>query len=170
MTPKPVLVLDEPTFGQDAKNTFQLIDCLEQFRLNGGTIVMVTHDMEIVRHFSTQQWIIESGVLLETKYREGHKVTYEWKDTWLSEVNPSLKLIITICFFVLVIFIHNPNTLLLILVFSFLLLFFLFGTSFAIPVTLLCAFSLIICFLIECNDAIWERRHNLVSVWDYSYY
>ncbi|WP_353626343.1 hypothetical protein [Bacillus sp. JCM 19041] len=63
--------MDEPTFGQDAKNTFQLIDCLEQFRLNGGTIVMVTHDMEIVRHFSTQQWIIESGVLLETKYRGG---------------------------------------------------------------------------------------------------
>ncbi|WP_078391022.1 ABC transporter ATP-binding protein [Shouchella patagoniensis] len=70
MNPRPVLVLDEPTFGQDAKNTFQLIDCLEHFRLNGGTIVMVTHDMEIVRHFSTQQWTIES-VLLETKYRGG---------------------------------------------------------------------------------------------------
>ncbi|GAA0379751.1 ABC transporter ATP-binding protein [Bacillus horti] len=62
---KNLLLLDEPTFGQDAKNTFAILEQLEQLRREGTTIIMVTHDMEIVKHFATKVWIIEKGTLAE---------------------------------------------------------------------------------------------------------
>lgn len=61
---KKVLLLDEPTFGQDAKNTFALLELLEQLREQGTTIIMVTHDEKIVEHFATRKWEIEDGYLI----------------------------------------------------------------------------------------------------------
>jgi energy-coupling factor transport system ATP-binding protein len=58
-----VLLLDEPTFGQDARNTFVMLDMLEQLRVAGTAIVMVTHDPEIVRRYCTGIWRIQEGEL-----------------------------------------------------------------------------------------------------------
>ncbi|WP_025683833.1 ABC transporter ATP-binding protein [Paenibacillus maysiensis] len=58
-----VLLLDEPTFGQDARNTFVMLDMLEQLRAAGTAIVMVTHDPEIVRRYCTDIWRIQKGEL-----------------------------------------------------------------------------------------------------------
>ncbi|MCP3796753.1 ABC transporter ATP-binding protein [Paenibacillus sp. CH40] len=58
-----VLLLDEPTFGQDARNTFVMLDMLEQLRAAGTAIVMVTHDPEIVRRYCTNIWRIQKGEL-----------------------------------------------------------------------------------------------------------
>lgn len=58
-----VLLLDEPTFGQDAQNTFVMLDMLEQLRAAGTAIVMVTHDPEIVRRYCTDIWRIQKGEL-----------------------------------------------------------------------------------------------------------
>ena len=60
-----MLLLDEPTFGQDARNTFVILEKLEQLRRNGTTIVMVTHDMHIVEHFATNVWTIDQGRLID---------------------------------------------------------------------------------------------------------
>jgi energy-coupling factor transport system ATP-binding protein len=60
-----VLLLDEPTFGQDAKNTFAMLELLEKWRLQGTALLMVTHDMEIVSRFATRVWRIEEGRLAE---------------------------------------------------------------------------------------------------------
>lgn len=62
-----ILLLDEPTFGQDARNTFQLLELLEQLREGGKTIIMVTHDRNIVEHFATEEWIVEQGRLAEIR-------------------------------------------------------------------------------------------------------
>ena len=59
-----ILLLDEPTFGQDAKNTFALLQKLEEWRRQGTAIVMVTHDPDIVSLFATKVWRIEDGKLL----------------------------------------------------------------------------------------------------------
>ncbi|GIN72600.1 ABC transporter ATP-binding protein [Bacillus sp. J14TS2] len=64
-TGEKVLILDEPTFGQDAKNTFMLLEQLEKLRKEGTTIIMVTHDEQIVEHFVTEVWRIDQGVLAE---------------------------------------------------------------------------------------------------------
>ncbi|RYL88831.1 ABC transporter ATP-binding protein [Sporolactobacillus sp. THM7-4] len=62
--PKAV-ILDEPTFGQDARNTFALLDLFQSLRKDGTTVIMVTHEMEIVRHFATRVLKIENGRLVE---------------------------------------------------------------------------------------------------------
>ncbi len=71
---QPILLLDEPTFGQDAKNTFAILEQLDQLRAQGTTIIMVTHDLNIVKHFSTKVWSIANGELvkgsLSSKYIE----------------------------------------------------------------------------------------------------
>ncbi|WP_221568488.1 ABC transporter ATP-binding protein [Alkalihalobacillus sp. TS-13] len=64
---QPVLLLDEPTFGQDSKNTFALLEMLEAFQHAGVTILMVTHDRHIVEHFATRVWTIENGLLVSNE-------------------------------------------------------------------------------------------------------
>lgn len=64
-TEATILLLDEPTFGQDAYNTFRLLEELEKMRQRGHTIIMVTHDLNIVRYFATTTWRIDQGELVE---------------------------------------------------------------------------------------------------------
>ncbi|MDF2961245.1 MAG: cobalt transporter ATP-binding protein [Paenibacillus sp.] len=66
-----LVLLDEPTFGQDAANTFAILEKLEGWRQRGASIIMVTHDMEIVRYFATRVWLVERGKLsADTKPEE----------------------------------------------------------------------------------------------------
>ncbi|WP_192599743.1 ABC transporter ATP-binding protein [Sporosarcina limicola] len=60
-----MLLLDEPTFGQDARNTFAILEKLEQLRSGGTTIMMVTHDRRIVENFATEVWTIDQGKLVK---------------------------------------------------------------------------------------------------------
>ncbi|MBM7553194.1 ABC transporter ATP-binding protein [Thalassobacillus pellis] len=62
---QPILLLDEPTFGQDAKNTFAILEQLEQVRKRGAAILMVTHDTKVVEHFATRVWQLEDGKLIK---------------------------------------------------------------------------------------------------------
>ena len=62
-----VLLLDEPTFGQDARNTFAILEYLEALRAGGKAIVMVTHDRRVVEHFATEEWVMEKGRLREIR-------------------------------------------------------------------------------------------------------
>lgn len=56
-----ILLLDEPTFGQDAKNTFAVLELLESYRLSGHIIIMATHDSHIIQHFATKVWNVVDG-------------------------------------------------------------------------------------------------------------
>ncbi|MCH1627073.1 ABC transporter ATP-binding protein [Ferdinandcohnia quinoae] len=69
-----LLLLDEPTFGQDSKNTFALLELLEEFRQNLSTILMVTHDENIEKYFATRVWTISNGEILSDQ-----KVTMDYK-------------------------------------------------------------------------------------------
>lgn len=60
---QPILLLDEPTFGQDARNTFKLLALFEKLRSDGMLIIMVTHDEMIVQNYGTREWVIEEGKL-----------------------------------------------------------------------------------------------------------
>ncbi|WP_173916820.1 ABC transporter ATP-binding protein [Halobacillus sp. Marseille-Q1614] len=62
---QPIILLDEPTFGQDAKNTFAILEQLEKLRALGATIIMVTHDLNIAKHFATKVWEVEGGRLVK---------------------------------------------------------------------------------------------------------
>ncbi|WP_152396897.1 ABC transporter ATP-binding protein [Paenibacillus guangzhouensis] len=59
---RPLLLLDEPTFGLDARSTFALLELVESWRQRGIAIVMVTHDPWIAEHFATGIWRMTEGL------------------------------------------------------------------------------------------------------------
>jgi energy-coupling factor transport system ATP-binding protein len=60
----PVLILDEPTLGQDAVQSGRLLEMTREFQAGGGTVVMITHDMRIVAEYATRVLALASGGLL----------------------------------------------------------------------------------------------------------
>lgn len=60
-----ILLLDEPTFGLDARGTLRMLEGLERLRASGTVIVMVTHDHEIVQRWATRVWTVEAGRVAE---------------------------------------------------------------------------------------------------------
>lgn len=61
-----IIFLDEPTFGLDSHNTFQLIKLFQQRVNNGQTIVMVTHDQNIIARYPTRELKIMNGNLIDS--------------------------------------------------------------------------------------------------------
>ena len=60
-----IILLDEPTFGLDSHNTFQLIKLFEERVERGQSIVMVTHDPEIIHRYPTRRLVVENQKLVE---------------------------------------------------------------------------------------------------------
>ena len=56
-----ILVLDEPTFGQDRARTQELLALFRELRAEGTTIVLVTHDMDLVIPHATRTVLVEDG-------------------------------------------------------------------------------------------------------------
>jgi energy-coupling factor transporter ATP-binding protein EcfA2 len=71
---QPILLLDEPTFGQDSKNTFRLLELLEHYRKQGTAILMVTHDERIAKQIVTRIWVIEEGRLVKDVVNSSHRM------------------------------------------------------------------------------------------------
>lgn len=65
-----ILLLDEPTFGLDARGTLRILQQLERLRASGTVIVMVTHDPEIVKRCATRVWQVEAGHVKELPAEE----------------------------------------------------------------------------------------------------
>ncbi|MCH6230695.1 energy-coupling factor transporter ATPase [Microbacterium sp. CFH 31415] len=57
----PVLVLDEPTFGQDRARADELLTLLRELNEEGTTIVVVTHDMQLVTEYAHRTVILADG-------------------------------------------------------------------------------------------------------------
>ncbi|MCS7458898.1 ATP-binding cassette domain-containing protein [Paenibacillus doosanensis] len=85
-----LVLLDEPTFGQDAANTFAILEKLEAWRRQGTTIIMVTHDLDIVRYFATRVWEIERGRLAkDLQPRQYLRAAEEASSSDVAETPPS---------------------------------------------------------------------------------
>ncbi|WP_231819215.1 ABC transporter ATP-binding protein [Microbacterium resistens] len=56
-----VLVLDEPTFGQDRARAAQLLALLHELRDEGTTILLVTHDHALVAEHATHVVVMDGG-------------------------------------------------------------------------------------------------------------
>lgn len=56
-----VIIADEPTGNVDRKLANQLFDLLEKINEKGKTVIVVTHDMEIVNKYKHRTVTIESG-------------------------------------------------------------------------------------------------------------
>lgn len=56
-----VLALDEPTFGQDRARASELLDLLHGLRAEGTTIVIVTHDLQLVAEHASHTVVLSEG-------------------------------------------------------------------------------------------------------------
>lgn len=80
-----VIVLDEPTTGQDYKESLQIMDLAESLNNEGHTILFVTHDMSLVAKYARRVIVLCKGkVLLDGPVREVLTRTYELKETHLN--------------------------------------------------------------------------------------
>lgn len=59
-----VLVLDEPTAGQDQRNYTEIMDFLDELQQKGHTIVMITHDMQLMLDYSDRAVVVMDGQVL----------------------------------------------------------------------------------------------------------
>lgn len=59
-----LLLLDEPTFGQDATTTEELLIRLEMLRQGGTSLIMATHDVELAYRYATKAVVLAEGQLL----------------------------------------------------------------------------------------------------------
>ena len=57
----PILVLDEPTFGQDRARADELLRLLQDLNADGTTILVVTHDMQLVTEYATRTIVVDHG-------------------------------------------------------------------------------------------------------------
>ncbi|GAA1790009.1 ABC transporter ATP-binding protein [Agromyces lapidis] len=60
----PVLALDEPTFGQDRARAAELLDMLRSLNDEGTTVLVVTHDLQLVADYATRLAVMRGGRLL----------------------------------------------------------------------------------------------------------
>ena len=59
-----VLVLDEPTAGQDQRNYTEIMDFLDELQQKGHTIIMITHDMQLMLDYSDRAIVVTDGQIL----------------------------------------------------------------------------------------------------------
>ena len=64
VVPRPILFLDEPTFGQDARTAAALVAELAALHRQGTTLVMATHDLELAAAAATRVLVFGQGRLL----------------------------------------------------------------------------------------------------------
>lgn len=57
----PVLALDEPTFGQDRARADELLHVLRDLNRDGTTILVVTHDMQLVSEYAERCVVVGAG-------------------------------------------------------------------------------------------------------------
>ncbi|ANC32413.1 Putative HMP/thiamine import ATP-binding protein YkoD [Isoptericola dokdonensis DS-3] len=61
VTRPDVLVLDEPTYGQDRERAVELLDLLTALHDDGTTVVVVSHDMQLVAEHATRVVALADG-------------------------------------------------------------------------------------------------------------
>ncbi len=66
-TGQRMLILDEPTFGQDRNTAYALMDRLRALNQQGVTIVMITHDLRLARVYARRVVTLAQGRVVDDK-------------------------------------------------------------------------------------------------------
>lgn len=64
----PLLILDEPTLGQDWGHLCRLMDIVEALNRRGSTVLLISHDLDMVRRYARRLFYLEEG-----RVREGRR-------------------------------------------------------------------------------------------------
>ena len=59
-----IIILDEPTAGQDYKTYTDIMNFLDSLQKQGHTIVMITHDMQLMLEYSDRCLVVVEGKII----------------------------------------------------------------------------------------------------------
>lgn len=59
-----VLIMDEPTTAQDHRGRYQLAELARQFHEAGGTVLMITHDVDLIGRYAQRLIVLHEGRIL----------------------------------------------------------------------------------------------------------
>ena len=59
-----ILIFDEPTVGFDPASAKELMNLITEFHKNGKTIIVITHDMDLVNRYAQKVFLLEKGKLV----------------------------------------------------------------------------------------------------------
>ena len=59
-----IILADEPTGNLDSDNTWEIMKLLDEINQRGTTVLVVTHNMEIVRAMNKRVITIKKGVVV----------------------------------------------------------------------------------------------------------
>ena len=59
-----IILLDEPTAGQDQRHYTEMMDFLDELNQQGQTIIMITHDMQLMLDYSDRAIVVVDGQIL----------------------------------------------------------------------------------------------------------
>ena len=62
----PVLALDEPTIGQDRARATELLDLLRTLNGEGTTVLVDTHDLQLVADYANRVAVMQDGRVVGT--------------------------------------------------------------------------------------------------------
>ncbi len=80
-----VLVIDEPTTGQDYKRSREIMDLAVRLNKEGSTIIVITHDMSLVAEYAKRTILMHQGqILYDGPPREAFTKTELLKRSFLS--------------------------------------------------------------------------------------
>lgn len=68
----PILLCDEPTGNLDPKNSWEIMKLLEQINKKGTTIIVVTHNKEIVNEMQKRVITLKKGVIISDEEKGGY--------------------------------------------------------------------------------------------------
>ena len=60
-----ILILDEPTAGLDPKGKKEILELIAAYHKTGKTVIVVTHDMDIVLAYSEKVIVLNNGKLID---------------------------------------------------------------------------------------------------------
>ncbi len=68
----PILLCDEPTGNLDPKNSWEIMKLLDEINKSGTTILVVTHNREIVNEMQKRVITVKKGVIVSDEEKGGY--------------------------------------------------------------------------------------------------
>ena len=73
----PILLCDEPTGNLDPKNSWEIMKLLEQINKKGTTVLVVTHNREIVNEMQKRVITMKKGIIVSDEEKGGY-IDEDW--------------------------------------------------------------------------------------------
>lgn len=75
-----IILADEPTGNLDTTTSWEIVKLLQDINKNGTTIIMATHNSDIVNSLAKRVIVLEKGKLVDDQKKEAHEKHKEKKE------------------------------------------------------------------------------------------